>query len=81
MTSVKETSLLHRDFSSLLRRGNFQVAFFVGITRVRLGQGEGEGEVAVFSDKCLDRRSSEALIESATPCHDAQVVRPYRVSN
>ena len=43
--------------------------------------GKGEGEVVVFSAKRWDRRSSYALIESATPCHDAQVVRPYRVSN
>ena len=35
----------------------------------------GEGEVAVFSAKCWDRR-----IESATPCHDSQVVGSYRVS-
>ena len=33
---------------------------------------EGEGEVAVFSAKSWDRRNSYALIESATPCHDAQ---------
>ena len=25
--------------------------------------------------------ASKVLIESATPCHDAHVVRPYRVSN
>ena len=30
------------------------------------------GEVVVFSAKCWDRRCSYALIESATPCHDAQ---------
>ena len=30
------------------------------------------GEVAVFSSKRWDRRNSYALIESATPCHDAQ---------
>ena len=34
----------------------------------------GEGEDAVFGTKHWDRRSSEALIESITPCHDAQVV-------
>ena len=32
---------------------------------------EGEGEVAVFSAKRWDHRNSLALIESATPCHDA----------
>ena len=37
-------------------------------------EGEDEDEVAVFSAKRYDRRSSEALIESATLCHDAQVV-------
>ena len=41
----------------------------------------GEGEVKVFSTKRWDHRSSEALIESATCCHDAQMVGPYRVSN
>ena len=44
-------------------------------------KGKVESEVAVFSAKRWDRRSSEALIESTAPCHDAQVVRPYRVSN
>ena len=37
---------------------------------------EGEGEVAVFSAKHWDHRSSKALIESATPHFDAQVVGP-----
>ena len=49
--------------------------------RVLWCKGEGLGEVAVFSAKRWNRRNSEALIESATPCHDAQVVGPYRVSN
>ena len=39
---------------------------------------EGEGEVAFFSAKRWDRRNRADLIESATPCHDAQVVGPYR---
>ena len=39
------------------------------------------GEVAVFSAKRWDRRNRAALIEPATPCYDAQVVRPYQVSN
>ena len=43
--------------------------------------GEGEGEVAVFSAKRWDCRSSSALIESATPCHDAQVVGSFQVLN
>ena len=42
---------------------------------------EGEGEVAFFSAKRLDRRNRADLIESATPCHDAHVVGPYRDSN
>ena len=42
---------------------------------------EGEGEVAFFSAKCWDRRNKADLIESATPCHDAQLVGPYRDSN
>ena len=43
--------------------------------------GEGEGEVAFFSAKRWDRRNRADLIESATPCHDALVVGPYRDSN
>ena len=43
--------------------------------------GEGEGEVAFFSAKRWDRRSRADLIESATPCHDAQVVGLYQDSN
>ena len=35
-------------------------------------QGEGEGKVAAFSAKRWHRRNRSALIESATPCHDAQ---------
>ena len=45
------------------------------------GEGEGEGEVAFFSAKRWDRRNRTDLIESATPCHDAQVVGLYRGSN
>ena len=41
----------------------------------------GEGEVAFFSAKRWDRRNRADLIESATPCHDAQVVGPYWDSN
>ena len=44
-------------------------------------ESEGEGEVAVFSTKRWDRRNRADLIESATPCHDAQVVGSYRGSN
>ena len=33
--------------------------------------GEGESEVAALSTKRWNRRSSEALIESSTTCHDA----------
>ena len=45
------------------------------------GNGGGEGEVAFFSAKYWDRRNRVDLIESATPCHDAQVIGPYRDSN
>ena len=44
-------------------------------------EGEGEGEVAFFSAKRWDRRNRADLIESATPCHDAQVVGLYWDSN
>ena len=44
-------------------------------------EGEGEGEVAFFSAKRWDRRNRADLTESATPCHDAQVVGPYGDSN
>ena len=47
----------------------------------RSTEGEGEGEVAFFSAKRWDLRNRADLIESATPCHDAQVVGPYRDSN
>ena len=46
-----------------------------------LPSNEGEGEVAVFSAKRWDRRNRADLIESATPCHDAQVMGSYRGSN
>ena len=44
-------------------------------------ESEAEGEVPVFSTKRWDGRSSEALIKSAIPCHDAQMVGPYQVSS
>ena len=43
--------------------------------------GEGEGEVAVFSAKRWDRRNRADLIESTTPCYDAQVMGSYGGSN
>ena len=42
---------------------------------------EGEGEVSFFSAKRWDRRNRAHLTDSATPCHDTQVVGSYRVSN
>ena len=39
--------------------------------KLKIFEGEGEGEVAFFSAKRLDRRNRADLIESATPCHDA----------
>ena len=44
-------------------------------------EGEGEGEVAFFSAKRWDRRNRADLMESVTPCHDAQVAGLYRDSN
>ena len=41
----------------------------------------GEGEVAFFSAKHWDRKNRADLIESATPCHDAQVVGPYHITS
>ena len=45
------------------------------------GRVWGEGEVAFFRAKHWYRRNRADLIEFATPCHDAQVVRSYRVSS
>ena len=42
---------------------------------------QSEGEVAFFSAKRWDRRNRADLIESATPCHDAQVAGLYWNSN
>ena len=42
---------------------------------------EGESQVAFFSAIRCDRRNRANLIESATPCYDAQVVGSYWVSN
>ena len=42
---------------------------------------KGEGEVAVFIAKPWDRRNRADVIDSETICHDAQVVKSYRVSN
>ena len=46
-----------------------------------VGEGKGDGEVAVFSAQRLDCRSRADLIESAIPCHGAQVVGSYQGSN
>ena len=37
------------------------------------------GEVVVFSAKCQDCRNRAELIESMTPCHDAQMVGSFQV--
>ena len=42
---------------------------------------KGEDEIAVFSVKSWDRRNRADLIESATPCHDAQEVGSSRGMN
>ena len=58
------------------------IALIVNLRNIRISRkGEGEGDVAVFSAKRWDRRNRADLIESATPCHDAQVVGSYRGSN
>ena len=49
--------------------------------RIVTATPNGEGEVAFFSAQRWDRRNRADLIESATPCHDAQAVGPYRDSN
>ena len=78
---------------SLLSQVSIQIAYLNGTNLTlklnfppqsvfsRKGEGEGEGEVAFFSAKRWDRRNRADLIESATPCHDALVVGPYRDSN
>ena len=43
-------------------------------------RSEGEDEVAFFSAKRWDRRNRAALIGSAMPCHNAQVLGLYRDS-
>ena len=47
------------------------------VSVAQFNEGEGEGEVALFSAKRWDRRNRANLIESATPCHDAQVAGLY----
>ena len=44
-------------------------------------RANGEDEAVVFSTKRGDHRNRADLIESVTPCHDAQVVGPYRGAN
>ena len=51
------------------------------IEQMEIQWSEGEGEVAVFSAKRWDRRNRADLIESANPCHDAQMVGSYRGLN
>ena len=59
---------------------NYELTLFE-TEKTDTGRTEGEGEFAFFSAKHWDRRKRADLIESATPCHDAQVVGPYRDSN
>ena len=46
-----------------------------------VNEGEGEGDVAVFSAKHWDRRNRADLIKSVTHRHDSQVVGSYWGSN
>ena len=69
----------HLEQKLLIRNG--QTRMYIDVALFRLfceGEGEGEGEDAVFSAKLWDRRNRAELIESATPCHDGQVVGSYR---
>ena len=66
------------DFPGLVLSHRSKITLLLSICD---GEGEGEGEVAFFSAKPWDRRNRADLIESATPCHDAQVVGLYRDSN
>ena len=54
------------------RRCSVKGTAMYGLCQLRDGgekrNGEGEGEVAVFSAKRWDRRNNLALIESAAPC-------------
>ena len=67
--------------ASKLQFHEMQVVHFYPCRTKISAEGEGEGEVAFFSVKCLDRRNRGDQIEPATPCHDAQVVGSRRVSN
>ena len=42
---------------------------------------EGEGNIAVFSANCWDRRDRAGQMDSTIPCHNTQVVDPYLVSS
>ena len=58
------------------------IPFYKRLTAMPLKREfEVEGEVAFFSAKRWDRRNRAVLIESSTPCHGAQVVGSYQVSN
>ena len=57
------------------------VIYFEKLFLTTSGRGEGECKVTFFSANHWDGRNRAAYIESATPCHDAQVVGSYRVSN
>ena len=74
----------HQPIFHLLHLRGIEYAFNFTICFEGLGHGiyvKGEGEVAFFSAKRWDRRNRADLIESATPCHDSQVVGLYRDSN
>ena len=46
-----------------------------------MNEGMGEREVVVFSAKRWNRRNRADLIESASPCDDAQLMGSYRGSS
>ena len=70
--------------NTTLQPGSYWVPGVAGVITVtgneRLIKPKGEDEGAYFSTKYWDCRNRADLIETATPCHDAQVVRSCRVS-
>ena len=81
--SLHTPSYMQYFFLSSQQSLRFSVLFSQSHSNVesRNTEGEFEGEVEYFSAKCLDRRNRADLIDSATPCHDAQVVGSHWLLN
>ena len=60
---------------------DLELGYYLSDIAIPAFGAEGEGKTAIFSDKRWDRRNRGGLIESAIPCHDAQMVGSYRGSN